>query len=119
MPVVEVRKHGVWLLAKNVSCTWLASIVGASTQLSLALFGQINKYLEFCLLIQMQVDQYIHRILVEEDAKNSQESDNELFHAAADAGEKIYKKGDFAASKISNFDTYLLKKVPRADSTCI
>ncbi|GFZ18773.1 hypothetical protein Acr_27g0005120 [Actinidia rufa] len=74
MPVVEVRKHGVWLLAKNV-------------------------------------DQYIHRILVEEDAKNSQESDNELFHAAADAGEKIYKKGDFAASKILNFDTYLLKKV--------
>ncbi|PSR87966.1 hypothetical protein CEY00_Acc30996 [Actinidia chinensis var. chinensis] len=74
MPLVEVRKHGVWLLAKNV-------------------------------------DQYIHRILVEEDAKNSQESDNELFRAAADAGEKIYKKGDFAASKISNFDTYLLKKV--------
>lgn len=74
MPVVEVRKYGVWLLSKNV-------------------------------------DQYIHRILVEEDAKNSQESVNELFHAAADAGENVYKKGDFAASKVSNLDVYLLKKV--------
>ncbi|CAL5369478.1 unnamed protein product [Camellia sinensis] len=74
IPVVEICKHGVWLLAKNV-------------------------------------DQYIHRILVEEDAKNSKESDNELFHAAADAGEKIYKKGDFVASQISNLDVYLLKKV--------
>lgn len=59
----------------------------------------------------MQVDQYIHRILVEEDAKNSLESVTELFHAAADAGEKVYKKGDFAASKVSNLDIYLLKKV--------
>ncbi|THG17847.1 hypothetical protein TEA_027572 [Camellia sinensis var. sinensis] len=75
IPVVEICKHGVWLLAKNV-------------------------------------DQYIHRILVEEDAKNSKESDNVLFHAAADAGEKIYKKGDFVASQISNLDVYLLKKVP-------
>lgn len=74
MPVVEVRKYGVWLLAKNV-------------------------------------DQYIHRILVEEDAKNSLESVNELFHAAADAGENVYKKGDFAASEVSNLDVYLLKKV--------
>ncbi|XAR74005.1 hypothetical protein NMG60_11008154 [Bertholletia excelsa] len=71
MPVVEVRKHGVWLLAKNV-------------------------------------DQYIHRVLVEEEANGS---DNEIFHAAGDAGEKIYKKGDFAASQISNLDVYLLKKV--------
>lgn len=30
MPVVEVRKYGVWLLAKNVSYQWLASIAGAS-----------------------------------------------------------------------------------------
>ncbi|XP_052196490.1 protein IN CHLOROPLAST ATPASE BIOGENESIS, chloroplastic-like [Diospyros lotus] len=74
MPVVEVRKHGVWLLAKNV-------------------------------------DQYIHRILVEEDAKKSQESDKELFHAAAGAGEKIYNRGDFAASQISDLDVYLLRKV--------
>ncbi|KAK9284166.1 hypothetical protein L1049_023334 [Liquidambar formosana] len=74
MPVVEVRKHGVWLLAKNV-------------------------------------DQYIHRILVEEDAKNSLDGNNELFLASSDAGEKLYKKGDFAESQISNLDIYLLKKV--------
>ncbi|CAB4314627.1 unnamed protein product [Prunus armeniaca] len=74
MPVVEVRKHGVWLLAKNV-------------------------------------DQLIHRILVEEDAKNSGESNDELFHASADVGEKLYKKGDFAKSQISKLDIYLLRKV--------
>ncbi|XP_045795964.1 protein IN CHLOROPLAST ATPASE BIOGENESIS, chloroplastic-like [Trifolium pratense] len=74
MPVVEVRKHGVWLLAKTV-------------------------------------DQYIHRILVEEDAKDSQERNEELFHASADAGEKLYRKGDFAESGVSNLDGYLLKKV--------
>ncbi|CAA2946991.1 uncharacterized protein LOC111368855 isoform X3 [Olea europaea subsp. europaea] len=74
MPVVEVHKYGVWLLAKTV-------------------------------------DQYIHRILVEEDIKGSQEKNEELFFASADAGEKLYKKGDFAASQISSTDIYLLKKV--------
>ncbi|MED6133303.1 hypothetical protein PIB30_027191 [Stylosanthes scabra] len=74
MPVVEVNKYGVWLLAKSV-------------------------------------DQFIHRILVEEDAKNSQERNDELFHASADAGEKLYRKGDFAESKVSSLDGYLLKKV--------
>ncbi|XP_042973768.1 protein IN CHLOROPLAST ATPASE BIOGENESIS, chloroplastic-like isoform X2 [Carya illinoinensis] len=74
MPVVEVRKHGVWLLAKNV-------------------------------------DQFMHRILVEEDANNPSESNEELFHAAADAGEKLYRKGDYAKSQISNLDVYLFKKV--------
>ncbi|KAA8547116.1 hypothetical protein F0562_003554 [Nyssa sinensis] len=74
MPVVEVRKHGVWLLSKNV-------------------------------------DQYIHRILVEEDANHSRESNNELFRASAGAGVELYKKGDFAESRISNLDVYLLRKV--------
>ncbi|KAJ1414482.1 hypothetical protein SESBI_18728 [Sesbania bispinosa] len=74
MPVVEVKKHGVWLLAKSV-------------------------------------DQFIHRILVEEDAKIIQERNEELFYASADAGEKLYRKGDFADSGISNLDVYLLKKV--------
>lgn len=59
----------------------------------------------------IQVDQYIHRILVEEDAKDSQERNEELFKASADAGEKLYRKGDFAESGISNLDSYLLKKV--------
>lgn len=74
MPVVDVRKHGVWLLAKNV-------------------------------------DQYMHRILVEEDANNFNESDGELFHAASDVGEKLYRRGDFAESQIANLDGYLLKEV--------
>nr|GME09783.1 protein IN CHLOROPLAST ATPASE BIOGENESIS, chloroplastic-like [Ipomoea batatas] len=73
MPVVEVRKYGVWLLAKNV-------------------------------------DQHIHRILVEEDASSPEKSDA-LFHASAGAGEKLYKMGDFAASQVSSLDIYLLKKV--------
>ncbi|KAL6277634.1 hypothetical protein ACE6H2_021235 [Prunus campanulata] len=83
MPVVEVRKHGVWLLAKN---------------------GRRP-------IFHPQVDQLIHRILVEEDAKNSGESNEELFHASADVGEKLYKKGDFAKSQISKLDIYLLRKV--------
>ncbi|KAJ9705087.1 hypothetical protein PVL29_003239 [Vitis rotundifolia] len=74
MPVVEVRKHGVWLLAKNV-------------------------------------DQYIHRLLVEEDANNSHETNGELFHASSEAGKKLYRMGDFADSQIANIDVYLLKKV--------
>ncbi|XP_048335482.1 protein IN CHLOROPLAST ATPASE BIOGENESIS, chloroplastic isoform X2 [Ziziphus jujuba] len=74
MPVVEVKKHGVWLLAKTV-------------------------------------DQLIHRILAEEDADNSREINDELFHASGDAGEKLYEKGDFAKSQLSNIDAYLLRKV--------
>lgn len=50
-------------------------------------------------------------MLVEEDAKNSQERNDELFFASADAGEKLYRKGDFADSRIPNLDVYLLKKV--------
>ncbi|XVF59382.1 hypothetical protein PTKIN_Ptkin07bG0271200 [Pterospermum kingtungense] len=74
MPVVEVRKHGVWLLAKNV-------------------------------------DQFIHRILVEEDVNSCQNGSDEIFHAASDAGEKLYKKGDFTKSQITDVDVYLLRKV--------
>ncbi|XP_030552264.1 protein IN CHLOROPLAST ATPASE BIOGENESIS, chloroplastic [Rhodamnia argentea] len=73
MPIVEVRKHGVWLLAKNV-------------------------------------DQYIHRILVEEDA-NSQNGSDELYRASSEAGKELYNKGDFAKSQIKNLEVYLLKEV--------
>ncbi|KAH9711987.1 protein IN CHLOROPLAST ATPASE BIOGENESIS [Citrus sinensis] len=59
----------------------------------------------------VEVDQFIHRILVEEDAKNLLESSGMLFHAAAEAGEKLYKKGNFAKSQISDIDVYLLRKV--------
>eukprot|EP00257_Ricinus_communis_P016280 XP_015574415.1 uncharacterized protein LOC8288175 isoform X2 [Ricinus communis] len=74
MPVVEVRKHGVWLLAKNV-------------------------------------DQYIHRIVVEEDASQCHGSNGELYDASSEAGEKLYRRGDFAESQIANVDQYILKKV--------
>ncbi|KAH0448073.1 hypothetical protein IEQ34_021873 [Dendrobium chrysotoxum] len=72
MPVVEVRKHGVWYLAKSV-------------------------------------DQYIHRMLAEEDARGIQE--NKLWDAAADLGRELYNKGDVLSSGIADLDTYLLKKV--------
>ncbi|XP_057990151.1 protein IN CHLOROPLAST ATPASE BIOGENESIS, chloroplastic isoform X4 [Hevea brasiliensis] len=74
MPVVEVRKHGVWLLAKNV-------------------------------------DQYIHRTLVEEDANNICGSNGELYDASSEAGKKLYRKGDFAESQVASLDSYILKKV--------
>lgn len=59
------------------------------------------------------MDQFIHRLLVEEDAKSSQDRNDELFIVSADAGTKLYQKGDFAESKISNLDIYLLKKVQK------
>jgi len=61
----------------------------------------------FCI----QVDQFINRLLVEEDANKSPEMKNELFQAPADDGEKFYRKGDYAKSQISNLDVYLLRKV--------
>ncbi|XP_010691734.2 protein IN CHLOROPLAST ATPASE BIOGENESIS, chloroplastic isoform X2 [Beta vulgaris subsp. vulgaris] len=74
MPVVEVHKHGVWLLAKNV-------------------------------------DQYIHRIVVEEDALSKDDVGYALYAASSEAGEKLYKRGDFAESRTPNLDIYLLKSV--------
>ncbi|KAH6838060.1 cyclin delta-3 [Perilla frutescens var. hirtella] len=62
-------------------------------------------------LLAKNVEQYIKRLLVEEDIKNSQERNEELFNASADAGNKFYEKGDFAASQLPSIETYLLKKV--------
>ena len=59
----------------------------------------------------IHVDQLIRRILVEADAKNSSKDREELFHDSADVGKKLYTKGDFAKSQISNLDVYLLKQV--------
>ncbi|AEE86320.2 cyclin delta-3 [Arabidopsis thaliana] len=70
MPVVEVWRSGVRLIARNV-------------------------------------DEYIHRILVEEDAQEL----TELYRASGEAGEKLYEKGAFAESEIDNLDVYVLKKV--------
>lgn len=49
--------------------------------------------------------------MAEEDANGNQEKVDELFRISAGAGKKLYEKGDFGASKISNIDTYILKKV--------
>ncbi|KAJ6948956.1 hypothetical protein NC651_003076 [Populus alba x Populus x berolinensis] len=57
-----------------------------------------------------RVDQYMHRILVEEDGNNFNESNGELFHTASEVGEKLHRRGDFAESRIANFDGYLLKE---------
>lgn len=47
---------------------------------------------------------------MEEDASSPEKSDA-LFRASDGAGEKLYKRGDFAASQVSTLDIYLLKKV--------
>ncbi|XP_020270712.1 uncharacterized protein LOC109845868 [Asparagus officinalis] len=57
------------------------------------------------------VDQFIHRMLVEEDANNSQDSNDNLWEAASGVGAKFYKKGDVLESGINDLDIYLLKKV--------
>lgn len=62
-------------------------------------------------IFRQQVDQLIHRILVEEDAKHAGESNEEIFHVSGDAGEKLYKKGDFAKSQIPKLDIYILRNV--------
>ncbi|XP_021840165.1 protein IN CHLOROPLAST ATPASE BIOGENESIS, chloroplastic-like isoform X2 [Spinacia oleracea] len=73
MPVVQVYKHGVFPLAKNV-------------------------------------DQYIHRMLVEEDACSPKDRNRELLHVSANAG-KLYREGSFIDSQLPNLDTYHLRKV--------
>ncbi|VAI11611.1 unnamed protein product [Triticum turgidum subsp. durum] len=80
MPVVEVRNHGLWLLAKNVN-------------------------------------QYIHRILVEADSRAKSGDDlwsavrEDLWSAVGEAGPNIYKRGDLKESQMADLDVYLLKKV--------
>uniref|UniRef100_M4FDM6 Uncharacterized protein n=1 Tax=Brassica campestris TaxID=3711 RepID=M4FDM6_BRACM len=57
------------------------------------------------------VDQFIHRILVEEDISKPEESSQVIFDAAGEAGKKLYSKGDFARSELMDLDLYLLRKV--------
>ncbi|KAL9229775.1 hypothetical protein vseg_005207 [Gypsophila vaccaria] len=57
------------------------------------------------------VDQYIHRILVEEDVSGPKCGNKELFHASGIAGTKLYEEGTFKKSEMPNLDTYLLRKV--------
>ncbi|MCO5610143.1 hypothetical protein L7F22_064378 [Adiantum nelumboides] len=72
MPVIEVQKYGVLLLAKTI-------------------------------------DQFIHRLLVEEDS--SKDGTRNLLNRCEAAGVSLYKQGDFANSKMPNVPSYLLKKV--------
>lgn len=62
-------------------------------------------------MANIQVDQFIHRILVEEDVSKPEESSQEIFSAAGEAGKKLYSKGDFAKSRLMDLDAYLLRKV--------
>ncbi|KAL1212205.1 Protein IN CHLOROPLAST ATPASE BIOGENESIS [Cardamine amara subsp. amara] len=60
------------------------------------------------------VDQFIHRILVEEDVSKPEESSQEIFDAAGEVGKKLYRKGNFALSTMSrhmDLDAYLLRMV--------
>ncbi|KAH7294368.1 hypothetical protein KP509_28G068500 [Ceratopteris richardii] len=72
MPVVEVQKHGVFLLAKTI-------------------------------------DQYIHRLLVEEDTSRD---NSQMLHKRCEyAGVSLYKPGDFDDANMPNVQVYLMKKV--------
>ncbi|XP_039127825.1 protein IN CHLOROPLAST ATPASE BIOGENESIS, chloroplastic [Dioscorea cayenensis subsp. rotundata] len=62
-------------------------------------------------LLAKNTDQYIHRMLVEEDANVAKGSINKLCDATSDAGKKLYTKGDFMESSITDLDVYILKKV--------
>ncbi|XP_074295347.1 protein IN CHLOROPLAST ATPASE BIOGENESIS, chloroplastic-like isoform X3 [Silene latifolia] len=57
------------------------------------------------------VDQYIHRLLVEEDVGSPTGGNKELFRASDNAGKKLYSEGNFKESQMPNLDTYLLRKV--------
>ncbi|KAH7671950.1 hypothetical protein IHE45_09G021900 [Dioscorea alata] len=62
-------------------------------------------------LLAKDTDQYIHRILVEEDANVAKGSVSKLYDATSDAGKKLYTEGDFMESGITDLDAYILKKV--------
>lgn len=42
-------------------------------------------------VVATQVDQYIHRTLVEEDANNFHGSNGELYDASSEAGKKLHR----------------------------
>ena len=71
-----------------------------------------------------QVNQYIHRILVEADSSSDSGDDlwsavrEDLWSAVGEAGANIYKRGDFKESQMADLDVYLLKKVEKYTSVC-
>lgn len=72
MPVIQVQKYGVILLAKTI-------------------------------------DQYIHKLLVEEDV--DKDSTGSLLKRCENVGVSLYKRGEFADSKMPSVQVYLMKKV--------
>uniref|UniRef100_A0A0D9VNH1 Uncharacterized protein n=1 Tax=Leersia perrieri TaxID=77586 RepID=A0A0D9VNH1_9ORYZ len=60
-------------------------------------------------LLAKNVNQYIHRMLVEADI--TADNADDLWSAVGDAGKNLYTKGDFKESQMADLDAYLLKKV--------
>ncbi|XP_015690383.1 protein IN CHLOROPLAST ATPASE BIOGENESIS, chloroplastic [Oryza brachyantha] len=60
-------------------------------------------------LLAKNVNQYIHRMLVEADVTTDNTDD--LWSAVGAAGKNLYTKGDFKESQMADLDAYLLKKV--------
>ncbi|KAG8095642.1 hypothetical protein GUJ93_ZPchr0013g36815 [Zizania palustris] len=59
-------------------------------------------------LLAKNVNQYIHRMLVEADISDY---GDDVWSAVGDAGKNLYTKGDFKESQMGDLDAYLLKKV--------
>lgn len=102
--MVEVQKHGVWFLANNVMRYLELGFIFCFSMAVCSFSCQLH-------CPTFQVDQFIHRILVEEDISKPEESSQEIFDAAGEAGKKLYSKGDFARSELMDLDLYLLRKV--------
>lgn len=62
-------------------------------------------------LLAKTIEDYIHRALVEEDARLGQEDFRKVAEAAGEEGAGIYTKGSFLASKLPKLDVYLMKMV--------
>lgn len=67
-------------------------------------------------MFMLQVDQLIHRMLVEADTNIIQGGYDKLWEAASEIDTALYKKGDLMESGIADLDTYLLKKVKRTST---
>ncbi|KAG0454802.1 hypothetical protein HPP92_023751 [Vanilla planifolia] len=63
------------------------------------------------LFLAKSVDQYICRLLAEEDAKGLHRNNEKLWEVADSVGKELYRKGGFLESGIADLDVYLLKKV--------
>jgi hypothetical protein len=60
-------------------------------------------------LISTQVEEFVVKQLAEEDASGG----SAIAKALGDEGKQLYNAGDFASSKSSNVNVYLMTKVRR------